>query len=131
LTINDSNHHDDITIPLELAGCMVHFKYPLQTKEDIISLQQYFLTQGDTPWNPSSFSNQVADVFYKQVIVTDSYNANDMKLFLYDPSDIYESSIIGNHSTLTFCPEMSVKVQVVQTMPVNTGPNNSKALSTT
>jgi hypothetical protein len=34
------------------------------------------LTQGDTPWNPSSFSDQVADVFYKQVIDTESYNAN-------------------------------------------------------
>jgi hypothetical protein len=26
LTITDNNHHDDVTIPLELAGCMVHFK---------------------------------------------------------------------------------------------------------
>jgi hypothetical protein len=27
LTITDNNHHDDITIPLEQAGCMVHFKH--------------------------------------------------------------------------------------------------------
>jgi hypothetical protein len=26
------------------------------------------LTQGDTPWNPSSFSDQVAGKFYQQVI---------------------------------------------------------------
>jgi hypothetical protein len=26
------------------------------------------MTQGDTPWNPSSFSDQVADKFYQQVI---------------------------------------------------------------
>jgi hypothetical protein len=26
------------------------------------------LTQGDTPWNPSSFSDKVADKFHQQVI---------------------------------------------------------------
>jgi hypothetical protein len=64
LTVTDNNHHDDITIPSELAGCMVHFKQRLPTKEENMSLQQYCLTQGDTPWNPTSFSEQVADVFY-------------------------------------------------------------------
>jgi hypothetical protein len=88
LTITDSNYHDDITIPLELAGCMVHFIHRFPTKGEIMPLQQYCLTQGDTPWNPSSFSDQVADVYYKQVIDTESYNANSMKLCPYDPSDI-------------------------------------------
>jgi hypothetical protein len=37
-----------------------------------MSLQQYCLTQGDTPRNLSIFSDQVADVFYKQVVHTDS-----------------------------------------------------------
>jgi hypothetical protein len=93
LTINDDNQHDDVTISLELAGCKVHFKHCLPTKEDMTSLQQYFLTQGDTPWNPSTFTDQVADMFYKQVIDidTESYNANSMKLFPYDPSDTYEN----------------------------------------
>jgi hypothetical protein len=57
LTITDSNHHDDIIIPLKLAGCMIHFIYCLPTKEDIMSLQQYCLTQGDAPWNPSAFTD--------------------------------------------------------------------------
>jgi hypothetical protein len=100
LTITDSHHHDDITIPLDLSGCMTHFKHRLPTKKDMMSLQQYCLTQGDTPWNPSPFSEKVADVFYKQVIDRESYNANSMKLFPYDPSDTYENSIIGN---LLFC----------------------------
>jgi hypothetical protein len=34
-------------MPLELEGFMIYFK------------------QGDTPWNPSSFSDQVADKNYK------------------------------------------------------------------
>jgi hypothetical protein len=38
MTITDSNHHDDIIIALELAGCMVHLKHRLPTKEDIMSL---------------------------------------------------------------------------------------------
>jgi hypothetical protein len=65
ITDTDSNHHDDITIPLELAGFIVHFKHRLPAKGDIVSLQKYCLTQGDTPWNPFVFSDQVADVFYK------------------------------------------------------------------
>jgi hypothetical protein len=56
-----------LVIPLELAGCMIHFKHRLPTTEEINSLKQYCLTQGDTPRNPSSFSDQVADKFYQQV----------------------------------------------------------------
>jgi hypothetical protein len=91
------------------------------------------LAQGDTPWNPSTFTDQVADVFYKQVIDTESYNANSMKLFPYDPSDIYENSIIENPAVLSFCPKMIIKVQDYQTLstniiPYSTVPNYSKAL---
>jgi hypothetical protein len=57
-----------LVIHLELAGCMIHFEYRLPTTEEINSLNQYCLTQGDTPWNPSSFSDQVADKVYQQVI---------------------------------------------------------------
>jgi hypothetical protein len=128
LTITDNNHHDDVTIPLELAGCVVHFKHRLPTMEDMMSLQQYCLTQGDTPWNPSTFTDQVADLFYKQVIDTDYYNANSMKLFPYDPSDTYENSIVGKPAVLSFCPKMTMKVQDSQTLSTNTVPNYSKAL---
>jgi hypothetical protein len=37
-----------LVIPLELVGCMIDFKHRLQTKEEINSLKQYCLTQGDT-----------------------------------------------------------------------------------
>jgi hypothetical protein len=76
------------------------------------------LTQGDTPWDPSSFYNQVADVFYKQVIDTESYNSNGIKLFPYDPSDTYENSILGKSAILTFCPKMMMKIQVAHAIPV-------------
>jgi hypothetical protein len=55
---------NSLEILLELTGCMIHFKHRLPTTEEINSLNQYCLTQGDTPWNPSSFSDQVADNFY-------------------------------------------------------------------
>jgi hypothetical protein len=55
-------------VPLELVGCMIHFKHRLPTTEEINSHKQYCLTQGDAPWNPSSFSDQAADKFYQQVI---------------------------------------------------------------
>jgi hypothetical protein len=133
LTITDGNHHDDVTIPLDLAGCIVHFKHRLPTKEDMTSLQQYCLTQGDTPWNRTTFTYQVADVFYKQVIDTESYNANSMKLFPYDPSDTYENSMIGKPAIPSFCPKGIMKVQEFQTLststdPYSTVPNYSKVL---
>jgi hypothetical protein len=45
-----------LVVPLELAGCMLHFINRLPTTEEINSLKQYCLTQGDISWNPSSFS---------------------------------------------------------------------------
>jgi hypothetical protein len=52
----------------EIGSCMIHFKHRLPTTEEVNSLKKYCLTQGDTPWNPSSFSDQVADKFYQQII---------------------------------------------------------------
>jgi hypothetical protein len=40
-------------VPLELTGCMVHFKHRLPNTEEINSLEQYFLTPGDTQWSLS------------------------------------------------------------------------------
>jgi hypothetical protein len=48
---------------------MIHFKQILPTIEEVNSLKQYCLTQGDTPWNPSSFSDQDADKFYQQTLM--------------------------------------------------------------
>jgi hypothetical protein len=42
-----------LVVPLELVGCMIHIKHKLPTTEEINSLKQYCLTQGDTPWNSS------------------------------------------------------------------------------
>jgi hypothetical protein len=102
---------------------MVHFKHRLPTKEDMMSLQQYCLTQGDKPWNPSTFTDQVVDVFD-----TESNNANSMKIYPYDPSDTYENSIIGKPAILSLCPKMIMKFQDSQTLSSNTVPNYSKAL---
>jgi hypothetical protein len=66
-------------IPLELAGYMIHFKHRLPTTEEINSLKQYCLTQGHTPWNPSSFSDQVADRFYQQIIDNEQKNSLNTK----------------------------------------------------
>ena len=107
MTIKD-NSDGTLTVPLDLFGCMVHFKHRLPTTEEITSLKQYFLTQGDAPWNPSSFSDQVADKFYQQVIDTENYNAtfndtiqptNDamdkvtQEMSFFDPSDSIKSTL--------------------------------------
>jgi hypothetical protein len=65
-----------LTVQLELAGFMVNFKHRIPTSEEVGSLKQYLLAQGETPWNPSSFSDQLADKFYQQIIAHEKYNAN-------------------------------------------------------
>jgi hypothetical protein len=93
MIVKDSNDKNILTIPLDLAGCMVHFKHRLPTADDMSSLQQYCLTYVDTTWNPSSFSDQIADKFYQQVIDSESYitcldpTARSQALSFYDPSD--------------------------------------------
>jgi hypothetical protein len=100
-----------LVVPLEFAGCMIHFKHQLPTTEEINSLKQYCLTQADTPWNPSSFSDQVADKFYQQVIDNERKNSLNTKsdyssdiqidlveqdipkLSYFDPSDAHDTNV--------------------------------------
>jgi hypothetical protein len=109
-----------LVVPLELAGCMIHFKHRLPTTEEINSLKQYCLMQGDTPWNPSSFSDQVADKFYQQVIDNEQKNSLntksdyscDIKVYLveqdipklsyFDPSDAHDTNVKGKYANLVF-----------------------------
>jgi hypothetical protein len=90
-----------LVVTLELAGCMIH------------SLKQYCLSQGDTPWKLSSFSDQVADKLYQQVIDneqkkslnTKSDYSSDIKVDLleqdipklsyFDPSDAHDTNVKG------------------------------------
>jgi hypothetical protein len=78
------------------------------------------LTQGDTPWNPSSFSDQVADKFYQQIIhngkmnsfnTKSDYSSNNKvdiveqaysKLSYFDPSDAHDTNVKGKYANLVF-----------------------------
>jgi hypothetical protein len=78
------------------------------------------LTQGDTPWNPSSFSDQVADKFYQQVIDNEQKNSlntksdhsSDIKVDLvqqdipklsyFDPSDAHDTNVKVEYANLVF-----------------------------
>ena len=73
-----------LSVPLDLAGCMVHFKHQLPTSDKCEPLKRYSLTQGDIPWNPSAFSDQVADKFYQQVL-----NNEQVSTSLNSKSDLY------------------------------------------
>jgi hypothetical protein len=93
-------------VPLEHAGCMIHFKHRFPTTEEINSLKQYCLTQGDTPLNFSSFSDQVADKYYQQIIDNEHNNSlntksdysSSMKVGLVE-QDIPKSSNINPYDT--------------------------------
>ena len=50
-----------VVVPLELTSCMVHFKHRLPNNEEVNSLKQYCLTNGDNAWNPLAFSDQVTN----------------------------------------------------------------------
>jgi hypothetical protein len=103
------------------------FKQRLPTQKEFTSLKQYCLTQGDTPWNPFSFSDQVADKFYKQVTDTELNNANSLKLFPNDPSNMHKNSLLGKSAMLIFSPNIVMKAQVSHMVPINKDPHNSKA----
>jgi hypothetical protein len=68
------NGDNVLIIPLDHAGCMVYFKHRLPTIEEITSLKQYCLTQGDAQWNPSLFPDQMSDKFYQQILDTENYS---------------------------------------------------------
>jgi hypothetical protein len=99
---------------------MIRFEERLPTTEEINSLKQYCLTQGDTPWNQSSFSDQVEYKFHQQVIDneqkiilnTKSHHSSDVKvdiveqdipkLSYFDPSDALDTNIKGKCVNLVF-----------------------------
>jgi hypothetical protein len=78
------------------------------------------LTQGDTPWSQSSFSDQFADKFYQQVIDNEQKNSlntksdhsSDIKVDLveqyipklsyFDPSDAHDTNVKGKYANLVF-----------------------------
>jgi hypothetical protein len=147
---DSGSDNDVLTIPLDLAGCMVHFKHRLPTAEESASLKQYCLTQGDVPWNPSSFSDQIADKFYQQVIETENYNIclgftskdppvavadkvsqhKHQKMPFYDPADLQMNNINGKAAHLVFHADSVQKTNVEDSVLVKIDPHFSKALPT-
>jgi hypothetical protein len=73
MIVKDNNYSDALTIPFDLAGCMIHFILRLPTSDEISTLKILFNTRR-CPSNPSSFPDQVGDKFHQQVIDTDKEN---------------------------------------------------------
>jgi hypothetical protein len=101
MIVKNKNGSDALTISLDRATCMMHFKHRLPTTDEIITPRQYSFTQRDSTWNLSSFFDQGEHNFHQQVIDTESYivsstnlrgtitveiNQNKSNLFFYDPS---------------------------------------------
>ena len=136
-----------LPVPLELAGCMVHFKHRLPTSDECESLKRYSLTQGDIPWNPSAFSDQVADKLYQQVLhnelVSTSLNSkSDLSpaivklssknvipyLSFFDPSDVFNSSLNGKPASPVFHVDSVQKADIEDLAPSCSEPHYSKAV---
>jgi hypothetical protein len=127
---------------------MILFKHRLPTTEEINSLKQYCLTQGDTPRNPSSFSDQGTDKFYQQVndneqknsLNTKSDNSSDNnvdlfeqdipKLSYFDPSDAHDTNVKGKYANLLFHLDTIVMKDANDINQLNQVSFNSKALPT-
>jgi hypothetical protein len=58
-----------LLVSLKLADCVAHFKHRSPTTEEVNSFKQYCLTQGDTPWNLSSFSDQFENIFINSSLI--------------------------------------------------------------
>jgi hypothetical protein len=135
-----------LVISLELAGCMIHLKQSSPTAEEFNSLKQYCLTQGDTPWNPSSFSGQVIDTFYHWIIDNEQNislntkydNSSDIKVDLveqdipklsyFDPSDAHDRNVKGKYANLVFHLDTVVMKDVNDLNRLNKDSFYSKAL---
>jgi hypothetical protein len=97
----------------------------------------------NAPWNPLSFSDQVTDKFYQQVIDTENYNTsstylpdtstvevnqNNSNLSFYDTSDLLANNLKGKPAHLVFYTDMVQYAFTNHTVPTNTDPHFSKAL---
>jgi hypothetical protein len=126
-----------------LPSKMDHFRYSLSNTDEITSLKKYFSNQGDATFNPSSFSDQVADTFYQQIIDTENYNTsstilpdtitvdvnhNNLNLSFYDPSDLLANNFVGKSTHLVFYTDTVQYANINHTVPTNTDPHYSKAL---
>jgi hypothetical protein len=132
MMIKDNYHSDSLVIPFDLGECMVHFRHRLPTSEEIVSLKQYCLTQGDTPWNLSSFSDQVADKFYQQVIEAENHKARNEvthpKLIFFDPPDLREAHLKEKPAHLIFHVYSIKDCTINFKVPTTSDPHYSKAL---
>jgi hypothetical protein len=133
MMIKDNNIHSDLlVISSYLAGCMVHFRHRLPTSEEITSLKQYSLTQGNAPWNPSSFSDQAAGKLHQQVIDTENHNAmkevTHPRSTLFDPSYLYEIHLKGKPAHLIFHADSIKDCMIDSIVPTSTDTYCNEAL---
>jgi hypothetical protein len=72
MIVKDNNGSDALTIPLDLSRYVTYFRHKMPKTDKISIRKKYYLAQFDALWNPSSFSDQVTDTFYQQVIYTEN-----------------------------------------------------------
>jgi hypothetical protein len=99
MIVKDNNGFDLLTIHLYLYGCIINFRHRLPTASEIALLKKHYFIQEDSPWNPSSFSHQIADKLYHQVIDTENYNSSSKNL----PN----ASIVEVHQKIQSCLYMT------------------------
>jgi hypothetical protein len=118
----------------------------LPTTEEINSLKQYCLTQGDIPWNLSSFSDHVAGKSYQLVIDNEQKNSlntksdhsSDIKVDLveqdihklsyFDPSAAHDTNVKGKYANLVFHLDTDVMKDANDLKQLNKDSFYSKAL---
>jgi hypothetical protein len=47
MIVKDNNRSDALTIPLDLSVCMIHLRHRHRNTDEVTTLKQYCLTQGD------------------------------------------------------------------------------------
>ena len=115
---------------------------------NVSHLKRYSLTQGDIPWNPSAFSDQVADKFYQQVLNNEQVSTNlnsksDLSpdivklspksmipyLSIFDPSDAFNLSLNGRPASPVFHVDSIQKADIEVLSPNYSEPHYSKAVT--
>jgi hypothetical protein len=128
-----------------LAGFTIDFKYCLPTTEEVNSLKQCCLTQGDTTWNPSSFSDQVVGTSYQQDIHNEQKKSLNFKFYFsyvtkvdldekgfpklvyFDSSDAHEK-VSEKNASLVFHIDKTIVRNINHRIPLNIDHLYKKAL---
>jgi hypothetical protein len=125
---NWESNQDATAIGLHFVRYTLLFRHPLPAQAEFTSLKQQCWTQGDTPWNPSSLSDQVADKLIGKLMILNLSMQIVWKCFFMIRLTHTKIDLNGKPATLIFCPNIDTGLKSKNPASKNTDPQYSKSI---